>query len=142
MTYFQKHKRKTLRILILLMMTIPILAVQQKPKFDLKASMERGKEIYTAQCISCHMESGEGIEGAYPPLAKSDYLMADVNRSIRQILYGVSGEIKVNGVVYNGEMSGFELTDQETSDLLNYIRNSWGNKGKSVKPEEVKAARQ
>jgi nitrite reductase (NO-forming) len=38
-------------------------------------------------------------------------------------------------------MTGFDLTDQEVSDVLNYVRNSFGNKGDAVKPEEVKAAR-
>jgi mono/diheme cytochrome c family protein len=58
------------------------------------------------------------------------------------LLKGISGEIKVNGVVYNGEMAAFDyLTDQEASDVMNYIRNSWGNKGDAVTPEEVKALR-
>jgi mono/diheme cytochrome c family protein len=114
---------------------------QEKPKFDLKASIARGKEIYTAQCITCHQEQGEGIADVFPPLAKSDYLMADKKRSIQQVLHGVTGEIKVNGKTYNGEMTGFDLTDQEASDVLNYIRNSWGNKGTPVTPAEIKAAR-
>lgn len=114
---------------------------RETQKFDLKASIERGREVYTAQCISCHQEQGEGLEDVFPPLAKSDYLMADKKRSIVQTLKGVSGEIKVNGKVYNGEMTGFDLTDQEVSDVLNYVRNSWGNKGQAVTPEEVAAAR-
>jgi mono/diheme cytochrome c family protein len=56
-------------------------------------------------------------------------------------LHGASGEIKVNGKTYNGEMTGFDLTDQEVSDVVNYVRNSFGNKGDAVKPEDVKAAR-
>jgi mono/diheme cytochrome c family protein len=114
---------------------------QQKPKFDLKASIARGKEIYTAQCVTCHQEAGEGIPDVFPPLAKSDYLMADKKRSIQQVLHGLSGEIKVNGKTYNGEMAAFDLSDQEASDVLNYIRNSWGNKGPAITPEEVKATR-
>jgi nitrite reductase (NO-forming) len=43
------------------------------------------------------MELGTGIENVYPPLAKADYLMADKKRSIQQVLYGASGEMKVNG---------------------------------------------
>lgn len=94
-----------------------------------------------ANCITCHMDQGEGIAGVYPPLAKSDYLMADKKRSIQQVLYGVSGEIKVNGKVYNQEMTGFSLTDQEASDVLNYVRNSFGNKGDAVMPELVSSLR-
>jgi mono/diheme cytochrome c family protein len=114
---------------------------QQKPKFDLKASVARGKEIYTNQCISCHQEQGEGIEDVYPPVAKSDYLMADKKRSILQVLRGATGEMKVNGKIYNAEMAGFDLTDQEASDVLNYIRNSWGNKGGMITPEEISIAK-
>ena len=124
----------------LLLGTVTLFSFQQKP-FDLKSSIKRGESIYTNYCISCHMENGQGIEEVYPPLAKSDYLMADKKRSIQQVLYGVSGEIKVNGKIYNMEMTGFDLTDEETSDVLNYIRNTWGNKGEPVKAEEVKAAR-
>jgi nitrite reductase (NO-forming) len=116
-------------------------SLQQKPKFDLKASTERGKEIYLRNCISCHMEQGEGLEGIFPPLAKSDYMLADKKRAIQQTLYGVSGEMTVNGKLYNGEMNAFDLTDEQTSDLMNYIFNSFENKVGAITPADVKAAR-
>jgi nitrite reductase (NO-forming) len=87
------------------------------------------------------MDQGQGIENIYPPLAKADYLMADKNRSIDQILRGAKGEMTVNGKKYDMEMPGFDLTDEEVSDLLNYIRNSWGNKGAAVTPADVKSVR-
>lgn len=118
-----------------------LFSFQKKPTFDLKASVARGKEIYLAQCITCHMEAGEGVEGIYPPLAKSDYLMADKKRAVTVVMKGMSGPLKINGKAYDGEMTAFDLSDQETSDILNYIRNSWGNKGEVVKPEDVKATR-
>lgn len=120
---------------------ISFLSVAQKQKFDLKSSVARGQEIYIAQCMSCHMENGEGIEDVYPPLAKSDYLMADKNRSIQNVIHGLSGEIVVNGKPYNTEMTAFDLSDEQVSDVLNYIRNSWGNKGKAVTTGDVAAAR-
>lgn len=133
---------KFLRIGFLLSFSVILsTAFPQKPTFDLKGSVVRGKEIYTAYCISCHMEQGEGIEEIYPPLAKSDYLMADKKRSIQQTLKGVSGEMKVNGKLYNSEMSGFDLNDEEVSDVLNYIRNSFGNKGSAIIPADVKNER-
>ncbi|MEJ0031831.1 MAG: hypothetical protein WDO15_16295 [Bacteroidota bacterium] len=67
--------------------------------------------------------------------------MADKKRSITVTLKGLTGEIKVNGHTYNGEMTSTDLTDEEVSDVLNYVRNSFGNKGEAVKPEEVKALR-
>ena len=113
----------------------------QLQKFDLKASIERGKEVYNIHCITCHMENGEGLEGAFPPVAKADYLMADKPRSIKQILKGATGEMTVNGKTYSGEMPAVDLTDEQVSDVLNYVRNSWGNKGGAVTPAEVKAQR-
>jgi nitrite reductase (NO-forming) len=129
-------------ILTLILCCLSVFAVAQKQKFDLQASIANGKEIYLAQCLSCHQEQGEGIEDVYPPLAKSDYLMADKNRSIQQVLSGITGEIKVNGKTYNGEMSSFDLTDQQVSDVLNYVRNSFGNKGAAITSEEVAKAKQ
>lgn len=126
-------------IFVLAGMLVGFMPVQ---KFDLKASIERGRDVYTAQCMSCHMEQGEGIDGVYPPLAKSDYLLADKKRSIDQLLHGLSGAITVNGKNYDGVMNSFDaLSDTEISDVLNYIRNSFGNKGSAVTPEEVKALR-
>lgn len=124
-------------ISIMLVVSSSLFSFQKKSKFDLEASIVRGKEIYNTYCMSCHQELGEGIDGLYPPLAKSDYLMADKNRSIIQVLKGVSGEMTVNGKVYNMEMTGFDLSAEETSDVLNYIRNSFGNKGDAVTPVEV-----
>lgn len=123
------------------LLLVSLISFQKKPKIDLAASSERGKEIYLRNCVSCHMDAGEGLEGIFPPLAKSDYMLTNKKRAIQQTLYGVNTEITVNGKVYNGEMSGFDMTDQEMSDLMNYIFNSFGNKGGVITPEEVKAAR-
>jgi mono/diheme cytochrome c family protein len=112
-------------------------AGQAKPAFDLKASVSRGKAIYDTQCVTCHQEKGEGVKDVYPPLAKSDYLMATKSRAIAAIVNGAQGAITVNGSKYDGEMISLDLTDQQTSDVLNYVRNSWGNKGEAVRPEEV-----
>jgi nitrite reductase (NO-forming) len=107
--------------------------------FDLKASMERGKSIYEAQCVSCHMAEGEGLEGVFPPLAKSANLK-DKNRLVKIVLNGLRGPLKANGVDYDGEMSGVSLSDEEVSDVINYMRNSWGNQGVAIKPVEIQPA--
>jgi nitrite reductase (NO-forming) len=126
---------------ILIISFFTLAAWSQKPQFNLDASKERGKEIYLRNCVSCHMEEGEGLSGIFPPLAKSDYLLSNKKRAIEQTLYGIKGEMTVNGVMYDGEMNGFDMTDEETSDVLNYILNSFGNQAGTVTPTEVKATR-
>jgi nitrite reductase (NO-forming) len=87
--------KKILSVSILTLSTMVLCSFYQA--FDLKASMERGKTIYEAQCMSCHMAAGEGLEGVFPPLAKTDYLN-DKNRLIKVIVLGVRGSMKINGV--------------------------------------------
>jgi len=108
---------------------------------DLEESKKRGEDIYMGYCITCHMDKGQGIQGAFPPLANSDYLMADKERAIRTILNGLTEEIAVNGQVYFGEMAPQDLNDQEVADVLNFIMNSWGNNGEIVLETEVTKAR-
>lgn len=106
---------------------------------ELAKSIEKGKAIYPVKCGYCHQPTGLGMEGVFPPLAKSDYLMKDAKRVVGHIKNGLEGEIVVNGKTYNGVMPAQDLTDEEIMHLLNYVRNSWGNKGKMVTLAEVKA---
>ena len=90
-----------------------------------------------ANCVACHQVNGEGVVDIFPPLSKADYLMEDDQRSITEIINGMSGEIIVNGKIYNNVMPAFELSDQEVADVLNYIRNSWGNEGEAITGKQV-----
>ncbi len=108
---------------------------------NLEESKARGQKVYTTYCASCHQASGQGLGRVYPPLAGADYLMKDRDRAIDQILKGVSGRITVNGQVYNSNMVGIPLDNQQASDVVNYIRNSWGNEGEYTSPEDVEAVR-
>ena len=45
--------------------------------------------MQTLFCLS--PSKGEGIPNAFPPLAKSDYLNADVKRAISVVLNGKTG---------------------------------------------------
>lgn len=108
---------------------------------EISESYPEGKKIYENSCIACHQENGEGLEGSFPPLANSDYMLADVDRAIEQVLNGSSEEMKVNGKVYNGIMPAQELDDQEVVDVMNYVLNSWGNEAGEVTLEQVKRAK-
>ncbi|MCW2118246.1 cytochrome c [Flavobacterium sp. 7A] len=103
--------------------------------------VSKGKLMYNKVCMSCHQMNGAGIPGAFPPLAKSDYLNADVDRAIKQVLKGSLGAITVNGKKYTTPMPKQDLTDQQVADVLTYVYASWGNNKSVVTPEMVKKIR-
>lgn len=106
------------------------------------SQVERGQSVYATSCLSCHQATGEGLKNVFPPLAGSDFLLADVERSIRIVLQGTSGEIKVNGITYNGAMPPPPgLDDDKVADVLTYVRSAWGNAGAPVTAATVAGVR-
>jgi len=100
--------------------------------------MEKGKRVFMQTCFACHQTEGQGLPGVFPPLAKSDYLMADKERAIRGVIKGQSGEMVVNGQKYNGVMPPVMLSDEQIAHVVTFVMNSWGNSGDIVTLEHVK----
>ncbi len=114
-------------------------------ELDLDASIEAGKLVYEGKgtCAICHLATGMGLPPAFPPLAEADYLLADVQRAVKQTMYGSKTPITVNGTTYPGSvMTLTEMTDEEVRDVVNYILNSWGNDGGDVTLEDVEDERE
>lgn len=123
---------------------IQSIEVEQKPLktvYTKEELMMSGKRIYESSCMACHQVTGQGVPSAFPPLAASDFLMEDVDRSIHILLNGLSGKIKVNGQVYDSVMPKLELNDEQVASVLTYVRNSWGNSGDAVMPADVQKIR-
>ena len=111
------------------------------PAAKLDPVMARGEGVYYANCVACHLPAGTGLEGAFPPLAGSDFL-DDRDRVIATVLYGNEGPITVNGVRYNGVMPGFAyLSDDEIAAVVTYVFGSWGNDLPGVAAGDVAAVR-
>jgi len=108
---------------------------------SLPEQIKSGKAIFGTTCFACHQSEGQGVPGAFPPLAKSDYLNANPSRAIQAVIKGLSGEITVNGKKINSVMPSQNLTDDEIADVLTYVYNSWGNNKTVVTPAMVKAQR-
>jgi mono/diheme cytochrome c family protein len=109
---------------------------------EVAQSVARGKDVYITQCMGCHQANGEGLSSVYPPLAGSDHLSKNQDKSISIILAGQNEEITVNGTKYSVPMPAIStLTDQEVADVLNYIGHSWGNQFNVVTPAQVKSKR-
>ncbi|SKB29451.1 putative membrane-bound dehydrogenase domain-containing protein [Parapedobacter luteus] len=112
------------------------------------ALYKQGKLIYEQDgfCITCHQADGKGLEAAgFPPLAGTEWVTGDEARLIKLTLKGLQGPIEVLGKSYPGQVPmtpfGGLLDDKEVAAVLTYVRNSFGNKGTAIDPEQVKAIR-
>ncbi|MGE6218389.1 MULTISPECIES: c-type cytochrome [Pedobacter] len=106
------------------------------PQDELGKSVQRGKALYEESCITCHLANGEGLKGTFPPLAKADFLIKYPEKAIHAIKFGMRGAVKVNGVDYNNAMPPSGFADDEIADVMNYIRNSFGNKNLTLVTEK------
>ena len=117
---------------------------QPKPVPVSKAVMDRGKKVYDMVCLACHQADGAGMPPMNPPLIKTKWVLGNKKELIKIILKGLNGgEIEIDGENFHNPMPAQEslLTDQKISDVLSYVRNSFGNKASAVTMAEVKAAR-
>lgn len=119
---------------------IYVLTFLSNPQDELSKSIARGKELYKESCITCHLANGEGVKDTFPPLAKADFLTKYPEKSIRAVKFGMQGAIKVNGVDYDNAMPPSGFADDEIADVMNYIRNSFGNKNTQLVTEKMVAA--
>jgi mono/diheme cytochrome c family protein len=94
-------------------------------------------------CFSCHQPNGQGIPGAYPPLAGSEWVKGVDARVVRIVLDGLQGPVHVEGKTFGAAVmpafgqSGFNWSDEQIAAVLSYVRQEWGNKAPAVPEEEV-----
>jgi nitrite reductase (NO-forming) len=119
--------------------TPPPAAATGPYKFD----AARGATLYASTCAACHQATGMGLPGAFPPLKDNlSVLDADPTKQISVILNGLHGEA-IGGVSYATAMPPFgaSLNDADVADIANHERSSWGNQGKPITADQVKAVR-
>jgi nitrite reductase (NO-forming) len=104
--------------------------------------VKAGEVLFKGTCSACHQDNGVGIPNVFPPLAKSDYLLADRKRAIGVVLNGLTGAVTVNGATYNSVMPPMsQLNDDEVANILTFALNSWGNNAGVVTAKEVTQVR-
>jgi mono/diheme cytochrome c family protein/heme/copper-type cytochrome/quinol oxidase subunit 4 len=110
-----------------------------------------GEQTYS-NCVACHQPNGQGVLSAFPPQAGHAPEIYNVEGGrtymIHTVLWGLQGEIVVDGTTYNGIMTpwGGLLDDEQVAAVLNYVLTSWGNDAlleefTPITPEEVAAER-
>jgi mono/diheme cytochrome c family protein len=132
-----------------LLITLFIIAnVAFTQDFNLDESVKRGKAVYMQTCFACHQMTGQGVPGAFPPLAGTPYVNENPRRLVAITLKGITGPLTVLDKTYNAAMVPPETTfpilkdDAKMADVLNYVRNSFGNKAtEAVTPAFVTEVR-
>lgn len=113
------------------------------PTGSYKFDPAHGASLYTSTCAACHQATGTGLPGAFPPLKDNPAVLnPDPAKQIEVVLHGLHGEA-VNGVTYPSAMPPFgsALNDADIADIINHERSSWGNQGKPITADQVKAER-
>lgn len=86
-----------------------------------------GAQVFTDSCSACHQPQGQGIPGAFPALAGDTFVQGPPAQAATVVLRG------------RGGMPSFanDLSDEQISQVLSYVRSSWGNKADPVTPAVV-----
>ena len=102
-----------------------------------------GNKLYEKHCASCHGLDGRGIENAYPRLAGSATVNAQPPHNLLQITLrgGFGPATAKHPRPYGMPPFQLQLNNQELSDLLTYVRSSWGNKGQPVSEFDINKLR-
>lgn len=116
-------------------------------KSDLKL-VKRGGAIYKELCFACHGSDGKGMQMAgapkgvtmAPPFLDSATLIGHTDAPIAVVLKGLTGP--VNGKKYDALMVPMESNNDDwISQVLSFIRNSFGNEAPVIKARDVKRVR-
>jgi mono/diheme cytochrome c family protein len=109
-----------------------------------QVAMKKGASGY-AVCGGCHLGTGMGLLGQFPPLAGSEWVLGGTERLIRVVQHGLTGPITVKGQGFNtpGGMQPFgaAMSATDLANVLTYIRNSFGNEAPMVTKEMVEKVR-
>jgi len=94
-----------------------------------KQAWSRGEALYVDNCTGCHMENGAGIAQIFPSLKGSSAVQAKLPDTVTHILLAGAKTAATPGKPTGFAMPAFarKLDDKEVADLVNYIRNAWGN---------------
>lgn len=110
---------------------------------EISAPAKSGETTYGQICASCHQATGIGVEGTFPPLKGSTWLLGKPEIPIAIVIAGLQGDILVDGKPFAGAMQPWGmLSDDDVANVLTYARSQWGNAGTAVTASQVKAVRE
>ncbi|NQD96602.1 c-type cytochrome, partial [Pseudomonas sp. CrR25] len=113
--------------------------VSAKTLEQLGDSARKGRQDYLNVCAGCHGNDGEGVAHVAVAMNGNTTLrLADPRNLLRVIDDGIQAQ-QFSGFERMQPMPGFadKLDDEQLSDLLNYLRESWGGQPGDLDPARV-----
>ncbi|MBS0877125.1 MULTISPECIES: cytochrome c [unclassified Tatumella] len=95
---------------------------------------QTGAAQYVDSCAACHKTDGTGYTRFFPALKGNPVVLAQDPASLIHIVLTGDTLPGVNGAPSAVTMPafGWRLNDQQVADVVNFIRNSWGNTASST----------
>ncbi len=120
--------------------------VDEVDYYSMAWQLDRGKNLYSNNCATCHQASGLGLTGVYPPLAGAEWVNSESELLLKILLRGLQGNLTVLGNTYNGAMpsygeNGGKWRDRDIAAVATYVRNSFGNSSTPITEEIMLATR-
>ena len=102
-----------------------------------------GEKLYQQHCTDCHGSQGQGVRGAYPPLAGNRAVtMPHTYNLLQTVLYGgFAPDTAGHPRPYGMPPFALVLSDPDIAAVLSYIRASWGNGAPEVTALDVNRMR-
>jgi mono/diheme cytochrome c family protein len=98
-----------------------------------------GARVYIDNCAACHRTDGLGYEGVFPRLAGNPVVEASNPALLISVVLTGSRAPHTPETPAQFSIPAFawRLNDQETANVVNFIRSSWGNSASMASAGEV-----
>lgn len=119
------------------------LASVQRAASGTSATSVSGAKLYDKHCAQCHGDQGQGVPGAYPPLAGNRAVTMASSANLVQVVLngGYAPATAGNPRPFGMPPFVLVLNDSDLAALLTYLRSAWGNQAAEVTPTEINRMR-
>ena len=100
--------------------------------------MKAGRDGYDINCAACHGPDGKG-NALFPALAGNPNVQQVRDDTITRVVLAGTRAVSTAKAPTAPAMPSlaWKLDNQQTADILTYVRNTWGNAAPAVSAETV-----
>jgi glucose/arabinose dehydrogenase/cytochrome c553 len=108
-----------------------------------KITHTKGQQTYTQLCAACHMPDGGGVANMQPSLLDNAIVRGDATQLLKVILKGPAAVLPADRQKYSNIMPPYAalLNNAQAAELVNYLREAFGQNGPEVTANDAANAR-